>query len=318
MSNELVSVVIPVYNVQDYIRNTLESVINQTYKNIELVLVNDGTPDESVKVAEDFLKDKKVSWKIIHQENQGLSAARNRGILEASGQWIICPDSDDYIVPQTIERMLDAANAFSSKCVFCGYKNVDDANVKADVKKEGTVISYDSKEMRNMFLTRKYKLLVPGMLLHKSIYKDIAFDTNCPYDEDIHFIWRLLFKIDKVVYIDSDFYNYLTRYTSMVHTLKPEAYLKTSKAYDKMVEQLRKVYPEEKVLIDCIYPKYRLGGLHVLAKSTNYRAFKDTVMKDGYRREMTKLILQKNIKLSILALIYCMSLRSFYEICKRG
>ena len=88
----LISVVVPVYKVENYIVKTLESIVNQTYSNIELIMVDDGTPDSSVSVAESFLSDKTINWRFIHQPNSGLPTARNNGIKAARGEWVICPE----------------------------------------------------------------------------------------------------------------------------------------------------------------------------------------------------------------------------------
>ena len=125
----LVSVVVPVYKVEDYIINTLKSIVSQTYKDLELILVDDGTPDQSIEIAEEYLKDKTIEWRVIHKKNAGLSAARNTGIENAKGEFIICPDSDDYIEPDTIASMVQHAQEQHLSCVFCGYKLVTIENI---------------------------------------------------------------------------------------------------------------------------------------------------------------------------------------------
>ena len=95
MRNIKISVIIPVYGVEKYIRQCLESVINQSYKNLEIIVVNDGTKDNSMKIVEEYLEDKRI--KVINKENGGLSSARNRGIEEATGEYISFVDSDDWI-----------------------------------------------------------------------------------------------------------------------------------------------------------------------------------------------------------------------------
>lgn len=99
-----VSIIIPVYNVEKYIRQCLESVINQTYKNIEIIVINDGTKDGSMKIVEEYLEDKRI--KIINKNNGGLSSARNKGIEEATGEYIYFLDSDDWIEKDTIEVLV--------------------------------------------------------------------------------------------------------------------------------------------------------------------------------------------------------------------
>lgn len=314
--NDKVSVVIPVYKVEQYICNILESIINQTYKNIELILVDDGTPDNSIEVAKGYLADKEVDWKIIREPNSGLPTARNNGISVATGKWVICPDSDDYLTPTTIETMLHVAADTGVRCVFCGYKVVHDEDLKDDVKTYFEARRYSPEELRRLFLWRRIKLLVPGMLLDKTVYDELKYEKSCPYDEDIHFMWQLLYLLNDFAYVGSDFYNYYMRSTSMVHSLKPEAYLTTSKRYDEMTSDLARRFPDDSI-VPRIYPKYRVGGAHVLARANDYSTFKETVIKDGYRRDMGKLIFQKDIKLSLYTLLFCTSLKFFYLISRR-
>lgn len=314
--NILVSIVIPVYNVENYILYTLKSIVAQTYKNIELILVDDGSPDHSIEIAENYLSDKSINWQIIHKKNQGLSAARNTGIESAKGEYIICPDSDDYIEPNTIESMVHCAEVNKLSCVFCGYRLVTLENMSQCTAKNANITVYNASIIRRMFLERRLRLLVPGMLIKKSIYDKIKYEPSCPYDEDIHFLWRLLFQEESFGYISNPYYHYLSRANSMAHTLSVEDYLTSSAAYSDMVKELAQMYPEEILMIKKIHPKYRLGGAHVLAKSNNYLTFKKAILKDGYRKNMLRLIFQPNLKLSLYTLVYCVSLRVFYCISR--
>lgn len=103
-----VSIIIPVYGVEKYISQCLESVINQSYENIEIIVVNDGTKDNSMKIVEEYLLDERI--KIINKENGGLASARNRGIEEATGEYIYFLDSDDWIEVNTIEVLVEESN----------------------------------------------------------------------------------------------------------------------------------------------------------------------------------------------------------------
>ena len=254
---------------------------------------------------------------MIHKKNAGLSAARNTGIENAKGEFIICPDSDDYIEPDTIASMVQYAKEQHLSCVFCGYKLVTIENIFQCDKCTAQTMVYNAAKLRKLFLERRIKLLVPGMLLKKNVYDRIKYDPQCPYDEDIHFLWRLLFQDNSYGYIANHYYHYLCRENSMVHTLKPENYLAASKAYSIMVEGLAQMYPSEIKLIRKIHPKYRLGGLHVLSKANDFDTFENTVIQDGYRKDMLRLIFQPNVKLSLYAIIYCISLRAFYAISRR-
>ena len=129
---DLVSVIIPVYNVEDYLDRCVASVVGQTFQNIEVILVDDGSTDGSAGICDHWsARDSRV--KTLHQINQGVSAARNAGLQAASGNWILQVDSDDYIAPDTVERLVSAANETSSDMVICDFlRGSEDNHVFVD------------------------------------------------------------------------------------------------------------------------------------------------------------------------------------------
>lgn len=122
MDNNIVSIIIPIYNSEKLLKRCINSIVNQTYKNIEIILVNDGSDDSSGEICEDYArKDKRI--KVIHQKNMGVSTARNRGVHESKGRYIQFVDSDDEISPTMTEILVKEVNN-SIDLVICGYKNV--------------------------------------------------------------------------------------------------------------------------------------------------------------------------------------------------
>ena len=122
---DLVSVIIPVYNVEDYLDRCVASVVGQTFQNIEVILVDDGSTDKSPEICDCWCAaDPRV--KVLHQTNQGVSAARNAGLRAASGVWILQVDSDDYIAPYAVEWLLRAAENTSSDMVICDFVQGED------------------------------------------------------------------------------------------------------------------------------------------------------------------------------------------------
>lgn len=117
MKAGLVSIVLPIYNVEKYLDRCIESVINQTYRNLEILLVDDGSPDDCPQKCEEWAK-KDGRIKVIHKANAGLGYARNTGIENASGEYICFFDSDDYIDPSTIEKAYNTAQKNNSDMVF--------------------------------------------------------------------------------------------------------------------------------------------------------------------------------------------------------
>ena len=119
----LVSIVIPVYNVENFVKDTLSSVCNQTYKNIEIICVDDGSTDNSLSVL-NFYSEKDKRIKVLSQSNSGVSAARNNGIRAAEGEYICFLDSDDFMHPQNVELQVKAITDSGADIVYCRFKNV--------------------------------------------------------------------------------------------------------------------------------------------------------------------------------------------------
>lgn len=119
----IVSIIIPVYNAKKYLANTLDSVIKQTYKNLEIILVNDGSTDNSKDICESYAKiDKRI--KVINKENGGVSSARNYGLALAKGEYISFIDSDDFLVTDMIETLVNDIQNTNAEIAVCGYWHV--------------------------------------------------------------------------------------------------------------------------------------------------------------------------------------------------
>ena len=123
-----VSVVIPIYNVQEYLNECVSSIVNQTYQNLEIILVDDGSPD-SCPIMCDAWKNQDDRITVIHKKNGGLSDARNAGLAKASGEYILYVDSDDYLDDDTIEWMVSCAVTHNAEIVACTCKRTNNKNV---------------------------------------------------------------------------------------------------------------------------------------------------------------------------------------------
>ena len=125
--NELISIVVPVYNVEKYLKRCLDSLVNQTYKNIEIILVNDGSTDSSLEICKGYAK-KDSRVKIISKKNEGLGYTRNEGINIAKGIYIAFIDSDDYVDENFYEKLYVSAKKYNSDMVYASFKSVDKNN----------------------------------------------------------------------------------------------------------------------------------------------------------------------------------------------
>lgn len=199
-----ISVVIPVYGVEKYIRQCLESIINQTYKNLEIIVVNDGTKDNSMKIVEEYLVDKRI--KIINKENGGLASARNRGIEEATGEYISFIDSDDWIELDSYEELAKIMK--DEDIIVFDFCKFDEVTQK--IKRKSTTIQEFEK---NIVSNRKYLLLEYCNESCNKIYK-LAFlkkynlrFNNMLY-EDVFWKFETFLQAEKIKVLDKVCYFY--------------------------------------------------------------------------------------------------------------
>lgn len=215
--NEKISVIIPVYNVAIYLRKCIESVIAQTYKELEIIIVDDGSTDDSSKICDEYAQnDSRII--VIHQKNGGLSAARNRGLDEASGKYISFVDADDYIEKEMFELLLNRMTVDKSNLVICDYYYVDEQG--NNVKQEQLNPLKDeciTKEKAFEYLTRYggYYGIACSKLYRRELFLDLRFPLGKKY-EDTFVIHETLWKCDKISHISQKLYNYVQRNGSIM------------------------------------------------------------------------------------------------------
>ncbi len=215
--NDLISVIVPVYNVEKYLERCLDSIINQTYKNIEIICVNDGSQDNSQKILNKYFeKDKRI--KIIQKSNGGLSDARNYGIDKAIGKYITFIDSDDLITEDYIEYLYNLIKKYKTKISICDravvWKNLD--KVKEDIKKENSIEEKLNTEQtfRNMLLEQGIDVCAYAKLYDMDLWKDIRYPVGKVY-EDTATTYKIIDKTDYIAYGNKKCYFYIARADSI-------------------------------------------------------------------------------------------------------
>lgn len=259
-----VSVIIPVYNVENYLRKCLNSLVNQTLKDIEIIVVNDGTLDNSQEIIDEYVKKYPKKVVSIIQENGGQGAARNTGLLHAKGEYIGYVDSDDYVEENMYEELYKKAKEEDSDIVICG-NNVVKENYelfsKEDVDKE--------------FLLGK--MAVWNKIYKKNIIVDnkIQFRSKVWY-EDLDFTMKVYFSSKKISYVDKPLYNYLLREGSTMNNNNIKRNLELIEAFDSLIDYCKdkKIYNKVKDEIEflCIYHMYIFAITRVLNTNNNYKA----------------------------------------------
>lgn len=215
----LVSVIVPIYNIQDYLEKCIESIINQEYHNLEILLINDGSTDDSYKICLNYETiDNRI--KVINKENGGLSDARNKGIECSTGEYVVFIDGDDYVSPDYIKKLLKAITETQADVALCAFSIIDGKYNKTEAillsELNGVVSGRDLLVAGMSKYGYKY-IVVWNKMYKKELFDNIKFEKGKLYeDEYIHF---KLFWICKIVaVINEPLYYYVQREGSIIQS----------------------------------------------------------------------------------------------------
>lgn len=258
--NIKISVIIPVYNVEKYLEQCIKSVVTQTYEQLEIILVDDGSTDNSGFICESWKeRDKRIQ--VIHKTNGGLSDARNVGLDRATGDYIAFVDSDDFIENNMYEIMLEAAVREKADLVCCGRYLVQSEIERTErhcLKKEK---QYSAKQaLREILYGRDIEEAAWDKLYKKEIFDGVRYPLG-EINEDIVVIPQIINKIDKIVHVGIALYNY--RVTA--NSITKSKYTEKKSIYIKHIEDIKKYvstfYPDMKVEQDCFVARYSYAEL---------------------------------------------------------
>lgn len=211
--SELISVIVPVYNVEQYLDRCVQSICKQSYKSLEIILIDDGSTDQSGKICEKYSEiDSRI--KVIHKKNGGLSDARNHGIEAATGQYIGFIDSDDYIEPDMYERLYKNMQAFHADISVCAYDMIYPQK-SVTIADEKTITCYSTEEAFKKILYRNNIGVISCNKLFKScLLQSIRYPLG-QYFEDINTTYKLISKSKVIVYDPVVVYHYIQRNNSI-------------------------------------------------------------------------------------------------------
>ncbi len=211
----MVSIIVPIYNIEGYIRECVGSILAQTYPDFELILVDDGSPDNCGRICDEYAE-KDVRIKVIHKENGGLTSARNAGLSVAKGDWIMHVDGDDWIEPDMIESLIEAAKVTKADLVFGDYMKY---GPYAGNHKLPTW-SIDKKDSMSRYIAYMMTTIW-GSIAKRSLYTEHSLKSpdGVSYCEDFHLIVRLCHFAKKIVNVHRPFYHYRYRPTSIMSNM---------------------------------------------------------------------------------------------------
>lgn len=217
---DLISVIIPVYQVEEYLKECVDSVLSQTYQNLEIILVEDGSPDRCGEICENYKKaEKRIS--VIHKENGGLSDARNAGLDKASGEYILLIDSDDWIHPEMVQILYQNLQKAAADISYCSFQEFPDGerpqlfepkNGKNELYTGTEALGrlYSADHTENVNLT-----IACAKLYRRSLFEHIRYPAG-KLHEDEFVTYQLIYRAEKVVKTDQPLYYYRKRESSIM------------------------------------------------------------------------------------------------------
>lgn len=241
----MISIIIPVYNVFQYLNECIQSVVNQSYKDFECILIDDGSSDSSEMICDQWAqKDSRI--KVIHQSNQGVSKARNRGIVEAQGEYITFIDSDDWIDPNYLNKLFQPIEKYNLDLVVCGLQQHYIDGISKNYSYKTGIIKIE-KQFTNEFtdINKQFLLFGPVIKLYrKSIIQkhNIHFPPEYTYGEDLLFNYSYLEYVKAIYIVDQCLYHYRIIGSGTLSSIK-------------RINQFEIDYVQWKVLRDFFYRK---------------------------------------------------------------
>ena len=230
-----ISIIVPVYNVEKYLNRCVDSILNQTFSDFELILVDDGSPDNCGKICDEYAeKDRRV--RVIHKPNGGLSDARNAGIewalKNSDSEWITFIDSDDWVHHRYLEFLLKAVIENNTLISICKYHSTHN-EIKIDENIIFTSEILDTEEFQIQRFT--YSLIAVVKLIRKELITDIRFPVG-KLHEDAFTIWKLLIKVDSISFVDLELYYYFQNPNSIMHVQWTPRRLDEVQAYEEQIK----------------------------------------------------------------------------------
>lgn len=266
----LLSIIVPAFNIESYISRCLESLINQNYKNIEIIVVDDGSKDKTGEIIDSYVqKDSRI--KVIHKKNEGVSIARNIGIDIAKGNYIGFVDGDDTVDEEMFEVLIENAVKYSADISHCGYKMVFPSRTDYYYNTEDIIIQNNYDGLKDLL---KADRIEPGLwnkIYKANLFDDIRLNSNIKYNEDLLANFYLFKKSTKSVFYDKCMYNYMIRKGSAA-TKK----ISKNKITDPILvmEEIKNSLEKDSELYNIVYHRY-LGTLVGVCRNKECRYDKE-------------------------------------------
>ncbi len=259
MGDRLVSVIVPIYNLERYLEKCIQSLLSQKYTNLEIFLVDDGSKDASGEICDRYgMLDERIH--VIHQANAGAAAARNAALDVCKGDYITFVDGDDYIDESFIQVLVQSLEKNAAQIAICGWQDVYESTIVEVQPLVGEEVLYNTQQaLENMLYQRQFDTAMWSKLYKRELFDGIRFPVGNVY-EDIAIIYKVFGRAEKVSYTDYKGYFYLLREQgTTLQAFKPKK-MDLIDVVDEMAEYLLLKYPEIRSAVLC---KYVRANFHI-------------------------------------------------------
>ena len=245
-TESLVSIIVPIYNVEKYLSCCLDRIIGQTYDNIEVLLIDDGSTDQSGVIADVYAqKDSRIQ--VFHTENRGVSHARNIGLDNMSGKYCLLVDSDDALHKDVITRSVKLLEQEKLDCVIYRYQTVEDRDFEdfiQTIEQQNTLDKYiwysHDELMREILIGQRFRMLACNKLYKASLWENVRFPVGRKYGDDTSVSFRLADKCLRGGYIETSLYFYRMRKGSALHSKVSMDNLQLFLSYSELLKYYQK------------------------------------------------------------------------------
>lgn len=311
-----ISIVVPVFNVSKYIDKCIRSIIKQDFQNFELILVDDGSEDESINIAENVLFNTNLDYRIYKKKNGGVSSARNYGYVKANGNYVVFIDSDDVICTNYLSMLYDAIIETKADISICNYRFVETQDISADELSCTNVYSID--EFANRFLKRNIDFILPTMLIKKEILdkNEILFNENTSFSEDQQYMWECILSSDMIAYKNVKGYGYYLRPCS---TMTASGYEKIINGYYSFVDFSKIIstkYNVDENFSQKVLSRWIVGTVFTCSKTLSFDGYKNMLVRIWNNKIIFDMIHIGEIKAIALSFMIIISKRVSYFVCR--
>lgn len=309
--NPKISIIIPIYNVDKYLEKCLDSILNQTFKDFEVILVNDGSTDNSDIIIDRYSKlDNRL--KAIHQKNGGVSHARNVGVKASKGEYIGFVDPDDWIYEDMFMNLYEVAISTNSDIVVCRhYRQVDGQIINKDEESEYIKEMNNKDGMKELFKGQLYRFALWNKLFIRHLFDEIEFPEGRIH-EDLSTTYKLFSKARKITYTNYSGYVYVKRENSILTTKFNKERLQSFIAWEEILEFMKKYYNDIYYIVISCYTYWSIDNMYyVLQQISNSKKEYLYIIQKSLRKNYKDILRNRtlSIKYKLLTLMICLDIR---------